>query len=199
MSVPNPPTEPLATDDRRRAIVEAVTPLLIEYGGGVTTRQIAEAAGIAEGTIFRVFSDKCALIHEAIKAGMDPAPVQHEIERIDHETPFEEQLRHAVQILMHRLDEVIALMTILRTIPMTGDEHRSGPPRFVLESQAAITESLTDLLARNRDRLRLDPGRAAMVLRGLVFATAHPGAGEKLTVEDIVDVMLGGVAERTTD
>ena len=96
----------MSSDDRRRAIVEAITPLLIEHGGGVTTRQMAEAAGIAEGTIFRVFSDKCALIHEAIKVGMDPAPVQHEIESIDHEAPFEEQLRHAVQILMDRLDEV---------------------------------------------------------------------------------------------
>ena len=64
----------MSSDNRRRAIVEAITPLLIEHGGGVTTRQMAEAAGIAEGTIFRVFSDKCALIHEAIKSGMDPRP-----------------------------------------------------------------------------------------------------------------------------
>jgi AcrR family transcriptional regulator len=187
----------MSSDDRRRAIVEAIIPLLIEHGANVTTREIAGAAGIAEGTIFRVFPDKCALIHEAIKAGMDPAPVQLEIASIDLETPFEDQLREAVRILMDRLEEVIALMTVLRTIPMTGDRH--GPPAFVLDSQAAIAESLTDLLARNRARLRLDPGRAAMVLRGLVFATAHPGAGERLTVEDIVDVMLGGVAERTPE
>ena len=44
-------------------IVDAVVPLLLEHGGDVTTRQIAEAAGIAEGTIFRVFPDKAALLH----------------------------------------------------------------------------------------------------------------------------------------
>ena len=65
---------PMSSDNRRRAIVEAVIPLLIEQGANVTTREIAGAAGIAEGTIFRVFPDKCALIHEAIKAGMDRRP-----------------------------------------------------------------------------------------------------------------------------
>ncbi|HUO45747.1 MAG TPA: helix-turn-helix domain-containing protein, partial [Acidimicrobiia bacterium] len=54
--------EPLAPEDRRQAIVEAVIPLLVERGASVTTREMAEAAGIAEGTIFRVFPDKCALI-----------------------------------------------------------------------------------------------------------------------------------------
>ena len=39
-------------------IVAATLPLLLEHGELVTTRQIAEAAGIAEGTIFRVFADK---------------------------------------------------------------------------------------------------------------------------------------------
>ena len=56
---------PMAPDDRRRAIVDAVVPLLLEHGGDVTTRQIAEAAGIAEGTIFRVFPDKPALLMAA--------------------------------------------------------------------------------------------------------------------------------------
>ena len=50
-----PRAAPLSPDERRRAIVDAVLPLLIEHGRAVTTRQMAEAAGIAEGTIFRVF------------------------------------------------------------------------------------------------------------------------------------------------
>ena len=43
---------PMAPDERRRAIVDVVVPLLLQHGDGVTTKQIAEAAGIAEGTIF---------------------------------------------------------------------------------------------------------------------------------------------------
>src|SRR4051795_3490825 len=64
---------PMAPDERRRAIVDAVVPLLLEHGDDVTTRQIAEAAGIAEGTIFRVFDDKAALLLEAAREIMNPA------------------------------------------------------------------------------------------------------------------------------
>ena len=41
---------PLAPEDRRTAILAALIPLLVERGGDVTTKEIAQAAGIAEGT-----------------------------------------------------------------------------------------------------------------------------------------------------
>ncbi|MBN9326134.1 MAG: TetR family transcriptional regulator, partial [Cellulomonas sp.] len=42
-------------DERRRAILRAVLPVVRERGADVTTRELAEAAGVAEGTLFRVF------------------------------------------------------------------------------------------------------------------------------------------------
>src|SRR5690606_40981582 len=49
---------PLSRADRRNAIAAATVPLLVEHGAAVTTRQIADAAGVAEGTLFRAFADK---------------------------------------------------------------------------------------------------------------------------------------------
>ena len=49
--------------------MEATLPLLRAHGLSITTRQIAEAAGVAEGTIFGVFPDKEALLQAVQDAG----------------------------------------------------------------------------------------------------------------------------------
>ena len=66
----------LPADERRAAIIDAVVPLLREYGEAVTCRQIADAAGIAEGTIFRVFADKDELLARRVRAAVDLAPAR---------------------------------------------------------------------------------------------------------------------------
>ncbi len=63
----------LPPDERRSMIVAATLPLLLEHGDRVTSRQIAEAAGIAEGTIFRAFADKDEIIAAVVEAALDPA------------------------------------------------------------------------------------------------------------------------------
>ncbi|HEY7468204.1 MAG TPA: TetR/AcrR family transcriptional regulator [Acidimicrobiia bacterium] len=188
--------EPLPPDDRRRAIVEAAIPLLVERGSAVTTRQMAEAAGIAEGTIFRVFPDKRALLHEAVRVSIDPEPVKRQLEDIYDGAPLEVQLAEAARILHQRFQVFIALLSVLRTLPHAG-EHEAGPPPFVAVANAAINESLTAIFERHRDRLRIEPARAAAAFRGLILASGHPSMSltERLTTEEVVSVLLAGVAE----
>ena len=56
----------MAPEDRRAALIAATVPLLHEHGLDVSTRKIAEAAGVAEGTIFGVFPDKHSLVVAAL-------------------------------------------------------------------------------------------------------------------------------------
>ena len=44
---------PLSVDDRRAMILEAVMPLLAEHGRDISSKQIAEAAGMSARTDFR--------------------------------------------------------------------------------------------------------------------------------------------------
>src|SRR4051795_11241283 len=83
---------PLPPDERRAAILEAVRPVLLERGAAVTTRELAEAAGVAEGTLFRVFTDKATLVREAVMAAVDPAAAVPQIKAIDMSQPLRDRL-----------------------------------------------------------------------------------------------------------
>src|SRR5690242_2654228 len=82
----------LPPDERRSMIVAATLPLLLEHGDRVTSRQIAEAAGIAEGTIFRVFADKDEVIVAVIESALDQEPLEVALNDIPAELAFEERL-----------------------------------------------------------------------------------------------------------
>jgi AcrR family transcriptional regulator len=189
-------SEPLPPDDRRRAIVDAVIPLLLTVGPAVTSRQIAEAAGIAEGTIFRVFSDKPSVILEAIKVSMDPEPVRDALAQIPESDSMETQLQEAARILLDRTDRVATLIGILHTVKTTETDRPAGRPLFVTESNAVILAALTDLLERHKSRIRVAAAEAALAFRGFVFANAHPmvAPDDRATPEEIVAVLLNGIA-----
>lgn len=64
----SPPTERMSAEERRHAIIEAAQPLFATKGfDAVTTREVAEAAGISEALLYRHFDGKAAL-YEAVQA-----------------------------------------------------------------------------------------------------------------------------------
>lgn len=57
----------LSPEERRRRIVEAARQVFTEYGlAGARTRQIADAAGVVEGVIYRHFASKEELFEAAV-------------------------------------------------------------------------------------------------------------------------------------
>lgn len=201
---PKTRARPLSPEQRRKAILDAVIPLLMDRGAAITTADIAEAAGIAEGTIFRVFPDKRALLHSAMKTTLDPLPMQAALDAIDEDLSVSDQLVAAAAALTERFERVTALIGVLRSIPHSepgathGDESKPDSHRYASEAMAAIVSSLTTIMDRHRDRLTVEPARAAIILRGLIFANAHPMlcAGERMTPEQIVDILLNGILRK---
>ena len=112
--------KPLPPDDRRRAIIDAVIPLIVDHGAGITTRQMAEAAGVSEGTLFKVFPDKPSILFEAIRVRIDAGPVSEAIGAIPEDLPMERQLEIAAQALVERSEELVALVSVLGTMPKTA-------------------------------------------------------------------------------
>lgn len=189
---------PMAPDDRRRAILDVTVPLLLEHGAALTTKQVAEAAGIAEGTIFRVFPDKSALLHAAAHDVLAPAGLDEVFAAsLDGVTGLRERVLVATERLNDRAEKVTAVMMAMRAAYTAGDQppSRPGPPQYFLDSQHALLELLTRVFVPHADELAVPPRTAALLLRALALGSRHPGGGptSELTPDHIADVLLDGI------
>lgn len=190
---------PLSPELRRQALIDSTLPLLRRYGDAVTTRQIAEACGVAEGTIFRAFPDKESLIAAALDKALDPTDTIAAISGIDRTLALEPRLQAAGAILYDRLAGVFALLGAMRM---------SAPPRAHTGTcrsdhharQARIIDAVADVLVPDEALLRRKPVEVAQLLQALIFSGAHPliSAEAPLRSEEIVSILLDGV-RRPTD
>jgi AcrR family transcriptional regulator len=155
--------------------------LLLERGANVSTRQIAEAACVAEGTIFAVFPDKDAVVQAVVEAALDPEPTERELAAIDRSLSFEDQLVAAVGIMQRRTNKIWRLLSGVADT----SKPRTPPADFA---------ALADIFAAGQPQLRTDAINAARQLRALTLAVSNPMfyAGEPMTPREIVRLFLDG-------
>lgn len=172
-------------------IIDAVIPLVLEHGKDVTTRQIAEAAGIAEGTIFRAFGDKESLLAAVVERYLDPLALRTALRSIDHDLPLEDKLRAVFVLLQERFRGVIRMMAAIG---------RQGPPPDRPARQQDFALIIGELLADETEQLRIPPERVAHYARVLAFAAALPVFEDTIpfTHDELLDLFEHGVMKPTT-
>ena len=186
---------PLPLDERRAALVAATEPLLERFGRDVSTRQIAEAAGVAEGTIFRAFATKEALIDAVIEDAFDSQRTCDELALIDSSLRLEERLVAAVTILQERLRRIFALFGSLR-LHKDASDHNSMRAKQQADTEL-INGAIASLLEPDQDQLRLDVREAASALRTITFSITHIILGDQRLAHprQIVDLVLYGICQ----
>jgi AcrR family transcriptional regulator len=185
---------PMSPEERRASIVAAAMPLVRIHGKDVTTRQIAEAAGVAEGTLFRVFDDKEAIVQAVVNSVLDSGPVVSRLDAIDAHRPIDELLPELVSTLQHRMRDVIEIMMAVRWMP---PEHISRHRQDGWQNDP-IMHRIIEMLSGHGDELSIAPEQAAKILRLLVFAGTHPmiSDGRPLETDEIVSTLLDGIRRR---
>src|SRR5690606_38475363 len=150
-----------------------------------------------EGTIFRAFDDKQALLDQVVAAVMDPGAVERRLDAVDRELPLEQRLLVVVEIMNERVTSEFQFMTAVGFArPPGDDESRRPEPPLHAEMMPRIV-ALADPAGHG---LRVTPVQAAWRLRVLCFAGFHPLINEDrpLTPAEVVDVLLHGVLRDAT-
>jgi AcrR family transcriptional regulator len=184
---------PLPPDQRRDAIIDAMLPLLRQHGAAVSTRQIADAAGIAEGTIFRAFGDKQTLIEACVARLFAVEPTLAKFAALDPSTALEVRVGAALDILCERIASAWVVLASLSSEERWQGLRKGNPG--LSGNVDALVSGLAKLFVNDIDVLRCPPDRAARIITTVAFASFHPRIRESnvLRREEIVDLITHGI------
>ncbi|MEU9631105.1 TetR/AcrR family transcriptional regulator [Streptomyces luteogriseus] len=180
----------MSPEQRREMIIQTAIPLIAEFGASVTTAKIARAAGIGEGTIFRVFADKDELLQACVATALSPEHAVRELDAIDVSQPLPDRLAEAAEALQAHLSRMGA---ILGSLGHRGGKHPGtvrGAGRE--ESTARIRAALAELLEPDKAALRRPPEQIAALFFGLLFTQPRTDDEPDLTPRELAEVFLHG-------
>jgi len=190
----------LAPEERRQALIAATIPLLHEHGLDVSTRQIAQAAGVAEGTIFGVFQDKSSLLVMSLIKGLDPQPTLDALDAIDRGLDLRLRMIAAANRINERFQETSRLVSAARMLVLANDEHPDARKQMA-DTRARLLASLTAVIEPDAQQLRRPPETVARMLLLMCGAIWYGPYGDPAAVDgaELVSLLLDGLLVRTDE
>lgn len=184
-------------EQRRAAIVEASIPLLEKHGEALTTRMVAEAAGVAEGTIFRVFDSLDDLISATISEALSADRLAKRLADTPLTGGIEAQTRTAIELIEQYLHSVHTMFIAAHGAAKHTAPHAAQCARTELEARTAELDAwMTDHFAPYRDIITIPLDAFAALLRTFAVGHASRFVASSLTVDDLARLALHGALRK---
>lgn len=195
--------------DKQRKILKAALTVFIEKGySAATTREIALAAGVSEGAIFRHFQTKKDILLATLIPlmqnflGPGVADTLHDLMLQNDKLPLEDVL---VLIIQDRLHQIATFWPLLQVVFIEANFHPELKETLVHTVITRVQETFLTFLQQrqNKGELRPDVDIWAM-MRNLVGAAAffllsrslfperEQGKDERQELKVIIDLFLRG-------
>ena len=187
------PAKRLSPEERREQILTAVVPVIAEFGAATSSKQLADAAGVSEGTIFRVFDDKLALFRAVFRQEAEAAYridslASQEFENLDAVT------RAIVETCVERIGRFMtiapALLSALRA------DHGHDDFKHGEQAHVQFIRDIAALIEPFASELRVPTTAAATTIAAVATTAAHVwGLGDTaLDSESAIDILLHGIS-----
>lgn len=188
-----------ATDlenDTESKILQAAQRLFARQGyGGTTTRDLAQAAGVAEGTLFRHFESKKAILIKVAADGWTELLT-------DLLTELSEMANYKAidQVMQHRLTDIHHNADLMRVCFMEAQLHpelQGQVQSEMLTKMVDVTEAFFQTAIDRGIYRPLNPRVLAQIFLGM-FAIAgfsHSALDSKPTSEEQIQAFSAGLAD----
>lgn len=179
-------------------LIDAAIPLMSRHGSAVTTAQVADAAGVAEGTIFRLFADKNSFLDAVLEHALDADHVSESLSQIDPTLSARERIIRAAEAIRTHFERALPVM---HGAMRHGQAARAGSSvgrmfgSLLLESEALFVDEL------KRGRVHGDARVLARMLVGVCQSVVwqdyfERGPRPMLSTEQFVSVLIDGCCVR---
>ena len=184
-------------EQRRAAIIEATIPLLQEQGTGLTTKQVAEAAGVAEGTIFRVFDSLQDLIEATVIASLSAHRISDPLSTISLGADLAEKTHATLELIAARITTIRSLMVLVHG-PRKAPHHPNPCIRDELDARRIeMDEWLTAQFQPHESELTCPVGDYVNLLSLLAMGNAmNFSNASRLGVDDLATFALHGALRK---
>lgn len=177
----------MSAQDRRDWIAVEAIPLFVESGSSVTTKQLAEYLGIAEGTIFRAFPDKETLIKAVVEAFFAQTHDSVTADLLHNRRDLRETLLTIIHTTRDVSRGVFRMLSLL--------DHDEAHDVIKHQDNRCFEDTVKRALLPYSQQLNLPSERLGALIKLVVIAASAPRLSDTAPLDDeeILEFILYGI------